>query len=92
MLLGVLLSSVPSLVGPSGPYHSHPMGDVSLPITQRPGHPCASLAREGVRASGRQSYGLWETGGDPKGLGVTMERRECLPFSFHWWVGCYPDP
>lgn len=59
--LGVLLSSVPSLVGPSGPYHSHPMGDVSLPITQRPRHPCASLARVGVRASGRQSCGLWET-------------------------------
>lgn len=63
-----------------------------------PRHPktrtsCAPLAMEGDQASGRQELRTrGDLGGDPKGLGVSMERRACLPLLFPLVDGCHPDP
>lgn len=63
-----------------------------------PRHPktrisCAPLAMEGDQASGRQELRTrGDLGSDPKGLGVSMERRACLPLLFPLVDGCHPDP
>lgn len=81
------------LVGPSGPYYRHSVGDISLPITPKTITPLSfpgQIGNAGFRKTGAVDSGRI-LGGDQEGLAGTVGRRECLPL-FPRAGGLCPHP
>lgn len=81
------------LLGPSGPYYRHSVGDISLPITPKTITPLSfpgQIGNAGFRKTGAVDSGRI-LGGDQEGLAVTVGRRE-LPASLSTGWRVVPPP